>query len=125
MVLHAASWRRFFGQRPQPPWSYVAGILGLAIPFTLLMARWGDWWALAGVISVVVGGGASVIYGYYVRGIANREGPPQDFAPNEYEEAITRVHRSQITTLERKLMCLERENAKLREEIAKRDEAAE
>lgn len=109
MVLHAVSWQRFFGQRPQPPWSYVAGIIGLAVPFTLLMARWGDWWALAGVASVVVGGGASVIYGYHVRGIANREGPPEALLKADEYEAIIAALRSQNAELETKLIRAKRE----------------
>jgi hypothetical protein len=70
---HAYDWRRVFGRKLSPPWNYVAGLLFLAIPYTVLMALWRDWWALGAAVAVVMGGGFPVIFGYNVRGKAQKQ----------------------------------------------------
>ncbi len=67
LIEHLLPWERIFGQRPQPPWSYMAGVASLTVPFFALLARWGDWWAMGAWLAVVVAGGLPVIVGYDVR----------------------------------------------------------
>ena len=67
LLEHVAPWHRVFGQKPQPPWSYVAGVATLTVPFFILLARWGDWWAMGAWIAVVFCGGGVVLVGYDVR----------------------------------------------------------
>lgn len=102
MVLHAFPWRRVFGKRPKPPWTYVAGVLGLGVVFTAAMLYWRDWWAWWVAVSTVAGAGAAVIFGYRVRG----QGPMLTEDAGRQEEIIG-VLRDQVAELERKLMALE------------------
>jgi len=67
LLEHVAPWHRVFSQKPQPPWSYVAGVSTLTVPFFVLLARWGDWWAMGAWLAVLVCGGGVVIAGYDVR----------------------------------------------------------
>lgn len=115
MVLHAMNWRRVLGDKwTRPPRTYVAGVAGMAVPFTALMALWGDWWAVWGAAAVAVGGGVAVLYGHYVRSVARRDEPPQPMSADEYE-AIIRALRQQNAALEKKLMWMERKNAERRD----------
>jgi len=102
MALHTFPWVRIFGKRPRPPWTYVAGILGLAVIVAPILALWRDWWALGLAASVVVGAGGAVIFGYRVR----RQGPIE-FKERGQEEIINLL-RERIAELERKLMVFER-----------------
>lgn len=102
MILHAFPWGRIFGKHPKPPWTYVAGILGLGIVFTAAMAYWRDWWALGTAVSTVVGAGGAVIFGYKVRG----QGPILMEDTGQQEEIIC-ILRDQVAELERKLIALE------------------
>ena len=65
---HAYDWKKVFGKRPDPPWSYVTGLVLLGIPYLALLAYWRDWWAFMAAVAVVVGGGFPVIFGYNIRG---------------------------------------------------------
>lgn len=103
MALHAFPYRRIFGKRPRPPWTYVTGVLGLAVPFTAGVALWGSWWTWGLAVSVVVGAGAAVIFGYKVRG----QGPIL-FKENPGQEETISILRERVAELERKLMVLER-----------------
>ena len=67
LVEHILPWKRIFGQKPQPPWSYIAGVTSLTVPFFALLARWGDLWAMGAWLAVVIAGGLPVIIGYDVR----------------------------------------------------------
>jgi hypothetical protein len=67
LVEHIAPWERIFGQKPQPPWSYMAGVASLTAPFFALLARWGAWWEMGAWLAVVIAGGLPVIVGYDVR----------------------------------------------------------
>jgi hypothetical protein len=67
LIEHIAPWERIFGQKPQPPWSYVAGVASLTTPFFALLIRWGEWWAMGAWLAVVIAGGLPVIVGYDVR----------------------------------------------------------
>jgi len=66
-LAHTCDWERIFGRKVGPPWSYVAGVLCLALPFSILMVFWGDWWPLAAAVTGVMGGGLPVLYGYRIR----------------------------------------------------------
>jgi hypothetical protein len=101
MVLHATDWQRIFGRHPRPPWTYVAGVLGLTIPYAAVMALWGDWWAICAAAATVVGGGGAVLFGYKVRG----QGPV--ILGGQDSEAIIRMLRERNRELEEKLMALE------------------
>jgi hypothetical protein len=103
MVLHAFPWQRFLGQRLKPPWTYVAGILGLAPSFTVVIALWGDPWPLWLAASVVIGAGGAVIFGYKVRG----QGPIL-FEENTGRQEEINMLRERVAELERKLMAAER-----------------
>jgi hypothetical protein len=67
LVEHIMPWHRVFGQKPQPPWSYVVGVSTLTAPFFVLLIRWDDWWAMGAWLMVVFCGGGVVIAGYDVR----------------------------------------------------------
>lgn len=67
LVEHLLPWERIFGQRPQPPWNYVAGVASLTVPFFALLARWGAWWEMGAWLALVIAGGLPVIVGYDVR----------------------------------------------------------
>jgi hypothetical protein len=103
MILHAFPWQRFLGKRLKPPWTYVAGVLGMAVPFTVVITLWGDLWPLWLAASVVVGAGAAVIFGYKVRG----QGPIL-FEENPGRQEEVNILRKRVAELERKLMTAER-----------------
>jgi hypothetical protein len=67
LVEHLIPWERIFGKRPQPPWNCIAGVISLSVPFCVLLARWGDNWAIGAWVAVVIAGGLPVIVGYDVR----------------------------------------------------------
>jgi len=67
LVEHILPWQRLFGQKPQPPWSYVAGVIALSVPFCTLLVHWGEWWTVGAWLAVVICGGLPVIVGYDVR----------------------------------------------------------
>ena len=118
MVLHAFPWRRILGEHLKPPWTYVTGVLGLGIPFTIGVALWGSCWEWALAVSVVVGAGAAVIFGYKVRG----QGPIV-FRENPGQEEIIKILREQVAELERKLMVAERGRRCPKEETRHRPKA--
>lgn len=103
MALHAFAWESIFDKRPKPPWTYVAGILGLAVIAVPFLILWGDWWALRLAIADVVGAGAAVIFGYKVRG----QGPIV-FGENPGRQEEINILRERVAELERKLMVFER-----------------
>ena len=104
---HAYDWKKVFGRNLTPPWSYVAGVLFLAVPYTALMILWHDWWALGAATAVVAGGGFSVIFGYNIRG--KTEKPDYQILLSEH----LADEREISLGLRRKLMERERENASL------------
>lgn len=66
-LAHAYDWQRVFRAKVEPPWSYVAGVICLGIPFSALMIVWGHWWCLTAAAVIAIGGGLSVVFGYKVR----------------------------------------------------------
>lgn len=67
LVEHVLPWERIFGQKPQPPWTYIAGTVTYGIPLCALLIRWGSLWELGLWAAVVIAAGLPVIVGYDVR----------------------------------------------------------
>ena len=66
-IEHAIPWHKLFKRRVGPPWTYIAGVASLGLPFSVLMILWRDGWALAAFWAIAASGGASVFLGYHVR----------------------------------------------------------
>jgi hypothetical protein len=67
-IEHVTPWEKLFGGRKVgPPWTYVAGVASLGLPFSVLMILWRDGWALAAFWTVAASGGLSVFLGYDIR----------------------------------------------------------
>lgn len=67
-VEHVIPWHKLFRKRQiGPPWSYIAGVASLGLPFSILMILWRDWWPLAAFWTVAAFGGGSVFLGYDIR----------------------------------------------------------
>jgi len=66
-VEHVVPWEKLFGRRVGPPWTYIAGVASLGLPFSVLMILWRDWWSLAAFWTITAFGGGSVFLGYDIR----------------------------------------------------------
>jgi len=67
-VEHVIPWHKLFRKRQiGPPWSYIAGVASLGLPFSVLMILWRDWWPLVAFWTVAAFGGGSVFLGYDIR----------------------------------------------------------
>jgi len=66
--LHVMPWRKVFRREVKPPFTYIAGVLGMGICFVWLVGfRWHDWWAVWAGCAVACGAGAPVFTGYDIR----------------------------------------------------------
>jgi len=104
---HAYNWERIFARKVESPWSHVAGVLWLAVPFSALMIVWGHWWCLAAAAAVAVGGGLPVLFGYRIR---------HEVEKREREVVLSEAlddERQVSHIIRRRMMELERENADL------------
>jgi hypothetical protein len=104
---HGFDWEKVFGRKLWPPWSYVAGMLFLAVPFAALMAVWRDWWALGAWGAIAVAGGLPVLFGYNIRDEVQRKG--RDILLSELlddERQINQVIRRRVTDLEQEKASL-------------------
>ena len=66
-IEHVIPWEKVFGRRIGPPWTYIAGVASLGLPFSALMVLWADWWGLAAFWAITVCGGFSVFFLYDIR----------------------------------------------------------
>lgn len=65
-VEHWFPWQLMLGRELPRPAAYVLGVLALMLPFSGLLAVWGEWLALAALWAVIVAGGAAVIGAYAI-----------------------------------------------------------
>jgi hypothetical protein len=72
-VEHAIPWEKLFGRKVGPPWTYIAGVASLGLPFSVLMLLWRDRWALAAFWVLSAFGGGSVFLGYHIRMCLEKE----------------------------------------------------
>lgn len=67
-VEHWFPWLGVLGRQLKLIERYIAGMLAVLLPVTVLLALWGSWMELAAIWAVVVTGGAVVVGSYLVDG---------------------------------------------------------
>jgi len=65
LVEHWLPWRMIFKRELPRILAYVLGVLALALPFSALLAYWGEFHALAAFWAVVAAGGLAVMTAYF------------------------------------------------------------
>jgi len=66
-VEHAIPWEKLFKRQIGPPWTYIAGVASLGVPFSVLMILWRDWWGFWAFWILFIAGGLPVFLGYDIR----------------------------------------------------------
>jgi len=56
-----------------PPWTYIAGVASLGLPFSVLMILWRDWWGFWTFWILFIAGGLPVFLGYHIRMCLEKE----------------------------------------------------